>query len=48
MFGDGPTEIDCAVFGHVSQVKYHVPDVVKAKHLLDGIYGFNSLFHTFM
>lgn len=36
IFGDEPTEVDCAVFGQLSQVKYHVPDVVKAKQLLDG------------
>ncbi|XP_060608557.1 failed axon connections homolog isoform X1 [Ruditapes philippinarum] len=34
MFGDEPTEVDCAIFGQVSQVKYHVPDAVKAKQFL--------------
>jgi hypothetical protein len=38
MFGDEPTEVDCAIFGQVSQVKYHVPDAVKAKQFLKGIY----------
>ena len=36
MFGDEPTEVDCAIFGQVSQVKYHVPDAVKAKQFLKG------------
>ncbi|XP_053400984.1 failed axon connections homolog isoform X2 [Mercenaria mercenaria] len=35
MFGDEPTEVDCAVFGQVSQVKYHVPETVKARKYLE-------------
>lgn len=36
MLGEEPTEVDCAVFGQLSQVKWHVPDTVKAKNLLEG------------
>ena len=36
MLGDEPNEVDCAVFGQLSQVKWHVPDTVKAKSLLEG------------
>lgn len=35
MFGDNPSQVDCAVFGQVTQVKYHVPETVKAKKLLE-------------
>ena len=36
ILGDEPNEVDCAVFGQLSQVKWHVPDTVKAKRLLEG------------
>lgn len=37
MFGDEPSQVDCAVFGQLTQVIYHVPDSVQAKHAVKGI-----------
>lgn len=33
--GDEPTLVDCALFGQLSQFRWHVPDSVKAKHDLN-------------
>lgn len=35
MMGDEPTELDCAIFGQVSQVKWHVPKSCRARIFLE-------------
>ena len=37
MLGEEPTELDCAIFGQLSQVKWHVPEQCKARKYLEGI-----------
>lgn len=34
MMGDEPTELDCAIFGQLSQVKWHVPETCRARQFL--------------
>ncbi|KAL4218351.1 hypothetical protein ACF0H5_023088 [Mactra antiquata] len=43
MFGDEPTQVDCAIFGHLIQVKHHVPDTVKAKQVLQDSESLSNL-----
>ena len=38
MMGDEPTDLDCAIFGQVSQVKWHVPKSCRARKFLEGMW----------
>lgn len=35
ILGEEPTQLDCAIFGQLSQVKWHIPENCKARRLLE-------------
>ena len=35
IMGDEPTQLDCAIFGQLSQVKWHIPESCRARKLLE-------------